>query len=109
MGLRGSHAGLILFGHACVISGCFLIMWGIYLLPYSQPTLSHVFGRPLFWGLFSLMGDVCAIYQWFLPLHARLNSEADSVREICLAAVPAGCMQILPRLLPFGWRSGNGS
>lgn len=65
LGLKGGRAAVIVFGHACIVAGCFLITWGIYLLPYSQPTLSHIFGRPLFWGLFSLMGGVCAIYHGF--------------------------------------------
>ena len=60
LGWRGGRIALIVFGHTCIVLGCFLITWGIYLLPYSKPTLSHIFTRPLFWGLFSLMGGICA-------------------------------------------------
>lgn len=56
---------LLVFGHACLVLGCFLITWGIYLLPVSSPTLIHIFTRPLFWGLFSLLGGVCANYHGF--------------------------------------------
>ncbi len=55
----------IVFGHAFIILGCFLITWGIYLLPDSNPVVSHIFGRPLFWGIFSLMGGVCSNYHGF--------------------------------------------
>ena len=65
LGWRGDRTALVLFGHVCVVLGCFLITWGVYLLPYSEPTLPHIFGRPLFWGLFSLMGGICAIYHGF--------------------------------------------
>lgn len=62
---RGGRVALVVFGHACVVVGCFLITWGMYLLPDCQPTLAHILGRPLFWGLFSMMGGICAIYHRF--------------------------------------------
>jgi uncharacterized membrane protein HdeD (DUF308 family) len=65
LGWRGGRIALIVFGHTCIVLGCFLITWGIYLLPYSKPILSHIFTRPLFWGLFSLMGGICANYHGF--------------------------------------------
>jgi len=65
LGWSGGRTALLVFGHTCVVMGCALIAWGIYLLPYSQPTLSHVFARPLFWGLFSLFGGICSIYHGF--------------------------------------------
>ena len=61
LGWREGRIGLLVFGHACVVLGCFLITWGMYLLPYSQPVLAHIFLRPLFWGMFSMMGGICAI------------------------------------------------
>ncbi|MBC7217752.1 MAG: hypothetical protein H5U36_06325 [Candidatus Caldatribacterium sp.] len=60
-----NRRGLLLFGHACIVLGCFLITWGMYLLPVSKPTLSHILTRPLFWGFFSLMGGVCANFHGF--------------------------------------------
>jgi hypothetical protein len=60
LGWRGGRTALLIFGHATIVIGCVLITWGIYLLPYSKPTLSQVFARPLFWGLFSLFGGICA-------------------------------------------------
>jgi hypothetical protein len=65
LGWKGGRTGNIIFGHLCIVLGCFLITWGIYLLPHSQPTLAHIFFRPLFWGLFSLMGGICANYHGF--------------------------------------------
>jgi uncharacterized membrane protein HdeD (DUF308 family) len=61
---RGRVATLI-FGHILVVVGAYLITWGILLLPHSQPAIAHIFGRPLFWGIFSLMGGICAIFHGF--------------------------------------------
>ncbi len=65
LGRQGGRTALVVFGHTCIVLGCLLITWGIYLLPYSQPTLTHIFGRPLFWGLFSVMGGICANFHGF--------------------------------------------
>ena len=65
LGWRGGRAAQIVFGHVCIVAGFFLITWGIYLLPYSKPILAHIFARPLFWGMFAVMGGVCAIYHGF--------------------------------------------
>jgi len=65
LGWRGGIKDLIVFGHACIVVGCILITWGIYFLPYSKPTLLHVFTRPLFWGFFCLLGGICANYHGF--------------------------------------------
>jgi hypothetical protein len=65
LGWRGGRTAVLVFGHACVVIGCAMITWGIYLLPYSKPTLAHIFARPLFWGLFSLFGGICANYHGF--------------------------------------------
>ncbi len=42
-----------------------LVTWGLYLLPYCEPTLFYIFLRPLFWGLFSIFGGICAIFHGF--------------------------------------------
>jgi len=60
-----SRTATIAFGHAIIVVGCFLVTWGIYLLPFSQPTLAHVLGRPLFWGFISIFGGICANYHGF--------------------------------------------
>jgi hypothetical protein len=65
LGWFPGRTGLVIFGHACIVLGCFLITWGLYLLPYTKPTILHVFTRPLFWGFFSLMGGVCANFHGF--------------------------------------------
>ncbi|MBN2416067.1 hypothetical protein JXO52_09505 [bacterium] len=48
-----------------VVSGCLLVTWGIYLLPVSRPVLAHIIFRPLFWGLVTIFGGICAIYHGF--------------------------------------------
>jgi hypothetical protein len=65
LALFPGRTGLIIFGHVCIVLGCFLITWGLYLLPYSEPTLLHVFTMPLFWGFFSLLGGICANFHGF--------------------------------------------
>lgn len=65
LGIRGGRTALLLFGHGAVIAGCYLVTWGIYLLPVSRPTPAFILGRPLFWGLFSILGGVCAIFHGF--------------------------------------------
>ena len=65
LGWKGGRIAIIIFGHTCVVIGCYLITWGIYLLPHCKPIPAHIFGRPLFWGMFSLLGGVCAIYHGF--------------------------------------------
>jgi uncharacterized membrane protein len=65
LGYKPGRTGMIVFGHVVVVAGCFLITLGIYLLPSSQPTLAHIFGRPLFWGLVCTFGGICALYHGF--------------------------------------------
>lgn len=65
LGWRGGRHGLAVFGHSCIVVGCFMVAWGVYLIPYSQPTFVGVLSRPLFWGLFSIGGGVCANYHGF--------------------------------------------
>jgi hypothetical protein len=63
--LSPGRVATLIFGHTCIVVGAYLITWGILLLPYSEPKMAHVFGRPLFWGIFSLMGGICAIFHGF--------------------------------------------
>jgi hypothetical protein len=65
LGARPGKKATIIFGHTLVIVGCMLVTWGIYLLPHSEPTLLHILLRPLFWGLFSIFGGICALYHGF--------------------------------------------
>ena len=65
LGMSKSRVATLVFGHVCVALGCYLVTWGILLLPYSEPKLSHIFLRPLFWGLFSMFGGICAIFHGF--------------------------------------------
>jgi len=65
LGWRGGRVPGIVFGHACIVVGFMLVTLGIYMAPYSKPTFVYVFFRPLFWGLFSIGGGVCALFHAF--------------------------------------------
>jgi hypothetical protein len=65
LAISRSRVATLVFGHTVVVVGAYLITWGILLLPYSEPKMAHIFGRPLFWGIFSLMGGICAIFHGF--------------------------------------------
>jgi uncharacterized membrane protein len=78
LGWRGGRVALLVFGHVTVVLGFVLIVWGIYLLPHSQPTAAHIFGRPLFWGMFATGGGVCAIYHGFCRCIRKSNPECGA-------------------------------
>lgn len=65
LSLKRNRAAQLVFGHFTVIIGCFYVTWGLYLLPYSEPDFSNIVGKPLFWGLFSIFGGICALYHGF--------------------------------------------
>jgi len=52
--------GLALLGHICLIIGCYLVAWGINLLPISSPEPIDILTKPLFWGMISILGGICA-------------------------------------------------
>jgi len=74
-----SRTATLVFGHTIIVAGCFLVTWGIYLLPYSKPTLAHVLGRPLFWGLISIFGGICANYHGFCACIRRKSLNIDKM------------------------------
>jgi hypothetical protein len=76
LGWAGGRVATLVFGHACIVVGSFMIAWGIYLLPVSRPTLAHVFGRPLFWGMISVFGGICANYHGFCRCIGKSRPEA---------------------------------
>jgi hypothetical protein len=61
---KGRIATLV-FGHTCILVGAYLVAWGIQLPAISNQTALHIVGRPLFWGIFSIMGGICAIFHGF--------------------------------------------
>jgi len=75
---RGKVATLV-FGHTCILIGAYLITWGFLLLPYSEPSIAHIFFRPLFWGIFCLMGGICAIFHGFCRC---VNKQVDQFENI---------------------------
>ncbi len=76
-GWRGGRRLTVLLGHVIVACGCFLTTLGIYLLPYAKPDIAHIFGFPLFWGLFSILGGICTIYHGFC--HCVCSRKQSSV------------------------------
>ena len=75
---KGRVATLI-FGHSCVVVGAYLITWGILLLPHSEPRIAHIFARPLFWGIFCLMGGICAIFHGFCRCVTKQVDQFENV------------------------------
>ncbi|MFH2035525.1 MAG: hypothetical protein ABIJ45_03905 [Candidatus Zixiibacteriota bacterium] len=65
LAISKSRVATLVFGHSCIAVGIYMVTWGILLLPYSEPRIAHIFARPLFWGLFSMMGGICAIFHGF--------------------------------------------
>jgi hypothetical protein len=62
--VNNRRAGII-FGHSMIVVGAYLITWGLYLLPELSPVFLDIVLGPLFWGIISLMGGVCANYHGF--------------------------------------------
>ena len=98
LGRRGTNGAMILFGHLCLLVGCFIFTWGMYDLvdwtvntKGSQPVsgeklLRLVFTRPLFWGLFSILAGFCANYHGFcrcVQMRRELRKEESSCGRIC--------------------------
>ncbi len=80
LGWKGGKTSLIIFGHTSIILGCFMLTWGIYLLPYSEPTIGHILGRPLFWGLIAIFGGICANYHGFCDcIHKRISLRKNKI------------------------------
>jgi len=65
LGIKRNRTASLIFGHFTIAAGCFYVTWGVYLLPVSQPTFTGIVTRPLFWGLFSIFGGICANYHAF--------------------------------------------
>ena len=86
LGYRPGRGATMLFGHALIVTGCLLVTWGIYLLPYSQPKFLHIVGRPLFWGLICIFGGLCANYHGFCRCAGNLDSGSG-----CASSPPNKC------------------
>jgi hypothetical protein len=46
IGLSKNRTTVLIFGHACIVVGCMMVTWGIYLIPHSKPDLLQIFIRP---------------------------------------------------------------
>ena len=65
LGWKNDRKAMIIFGHSLVVIGAYLITWGLYLLPSFKPEFLNIVLGPLFWGIISLMGGICANYHGF--------------------------------------------
>lgn len=65
LGWKKNKTAQIIFGHCLIVIGAYLITWGLYLLPQSSPTFFGIILKPLFWGIFSIFGGICALYHSF--------------------------------------------
>lgn len=79
---RGSRVPTLVFGHCCIVVGAYLITWGILLLPYSEPKMMHIIGRPLFWGIFSMMGGICAIFHGFCRCVTKQSEQFEGLTPV---------------------------
>jgi hypothetical protein len=74
---RPGRVAMVLFGHILIVVGCILTTMGIYLVPHSDPTWGDVFARPLFWGLISIFGGICANFHGFCSCVRTFRSAQD--------------------------------
>jgi hypothetical protein len=65
LAFRPGRVANIIFGHACIVIGCMLVTMGLYSMPGTPPTMANVLAGPLFWGLISIFGGICANYHGF--------------------------------------------
>jgi hypothetical protein len=86
LGFRGGRRGRIVFGHACIVAGCYLVAWGVHLAQIigSAPTWLQILTQPLFWGLFSILGGICANFHGFC--HCVQGLEAERRKPTCCQA-----------------------
>jgi len=82
LALKRGRVATLLFGHTCIVVGAYLITWGILLLPYSEPRIAHIFGRPLFWGIFCLMGGICAIFHGFCRCVTKQVDQFEGINTV---------------------------
>lgn len=81
LGFNRTKVATLVFGHVCILIGAYLITWGILLLPHSDPKMAHIFGRPLFWGIFCLMGGICAIFHGFCRCVTKQTDEFEGISK----------------------------
>ncbi len=65
LGWANSRRAMIIFGHSMIVVGAYLITWGLYILPAFTPGFLNIVLGPLFWGIISIMGGICANYHGF--------------------------------------------
>jgi hypothetical protein len=77
LGFRGGRRGSVIFGHGCIVTGCYLVAWGVHLAQVvgSAPTWLQILTQPLFWGLFSIFGGICANFHAFCGCVQRMAME----------------------------------
>lgn len=80
LALKGGRKALVVFGHTSIVIGCYLTAWGIHLaqIPGSAPTALQILGMPLFWGLFSILGGICANFHGFCSCVRSMAGEKEA-------------------------------
>lgn len=83
LGFKGGRQGKVVFGHACIVAGCYMVAWGVHLAQVigSAPTWLQILTQPLFWGLFSIFGGICANFHGFC--HCVQGMEAERRKPGC--------------------------
>ena len=83
LGFMGGKRGQIVFGHACIVAGCYMVAWGVQLAQVvgSAPGWLQILGGPLFWGLFSIFGGICANFHGFC--NCVQNCSKERGKETC--------------------------
>jgi len=87
-----TRATIIIFGHTAIIVGCYLVAWGVYLVPQCRPVFRDIVAMPLFWGLFSIFGGICANFHGFCcciqPIDPHTRDDVqDKVEAPCKATL----------------------
>ncbi len=80
LGFRGGRRGTVVFGHGCIVAGCYLTAWGVHVAQVvgSAPTWLQIVTQPLFWGLFSIFGGICANFHAFCSCVRKMSGEEKS-------------------------------
>lgn len=79
LGFNWEKRRLVIFGHVCIVAGCYLVAWGALLTPVvnSAPMWLLIVTHPLFWGLFSIFGGICAIFHGFCHCMQKCSKEGS--------------------------------
>jgi uncharacterized membrane protein len=59
---------VLIVSHGLFIGGCYLLAAGINMVVKGRAHAKEILTRPLFWGLFMILGGLCMTFSpWVLP------------------------------------------